>query len=41
MADARENHLFDFGIGPAAPGFAKVTPETVYTKARGYGLDLG
>jgi lysophospholipase L1-like esterase len=41
VAGARESYLFDFGSGPAAPGYPKVTPETVYTKVRGYGFDLG
>ena len=41
MAGAREHHLFNFGIGSAAPGYVKVAPETVYTKVSGYGFDLG
>ncbi len=29
---------FDFGLGPVAPDCAAVTPDTLYTPARGYGL---
>ena len=36
--DAPNSYRFDFGEGPAAPGYTKVTPETTFTKERGYGL---
>lgn len=29
---------FDFGGGPVAPGYTKVTPETLYDAERGYGF---
>jgi lysophospholipase L1-like esterase len=29
---------FDFGPGPAAPGWTSVSPDTLYTATRGYGL---
>ncbi len=32
---------FAFGTGPAAPGSLLITPDTAYTKERGYGLDFG
>jgi beta-galactosidase len=32
---------FDFGPGPAAPGFTRVTAADSYTGERGYGFDLG
>ncbi len=41
MGSERGIHLFDFSGGPATQGYIKVTPETDYTKERGYGFDLG
>jgi lysophospholipase L1-like esterase len=32
---------FDFGPGPAAPGYVQVLPTTVYTDATGYGFEPG
>ncbi len=32
---------FDFGPGPAVPGYVQVLPATTYTAARGYGFDFG
>ena len=32
---------FDFGSGKAKKGYTKVTPETPYSTATGYGFDLG
>jgi lysophospholipase L1-like esterase len=32
---------FDFGTGPAAAGYTKVTPTTVYSAAQGYGFEPG
>src|SRR5579863_10367858 len=32
---------FSFGPGKAPPGYTRVSPETAYTKERGYGFDLG
>lgn len=32
---------FDFGSGPAAPGFTKVTPDLIYSKERGFGFEPG
>ena len=32
---------FDFGAGPAAPGYVAVGPDTVYSRDRGYGLEPG
>ena len=31
-------YRFDFGSGPAAPGYTKVLPTTAYSAARGYGF---
>jgi lysophospholipase L1-like esterase len=32
---------FDFGSGKVAPGYTQILPTTLYTKALGYGFDLG
>ncbi|WP_346236659.1 rhamnogalacturonan acetylesterase [Niabella insulamsoli] len=40
VADA-QTFRFDFGKGAVPGGYLKVTPETIYTEARGYGIDLG
>jgi lysophospholipase L1-like esterase len=32
---------FDFGPGPAVPGYVQVLPSTTYSDARGYGFDFG
>jgi lysophospholipase L1-like esterase len=41
-AQTSATHLrFDFGPGHVAPGWTQVLPETVYSKERGYGFDLG
>jgi lysophospholipase L1-like esterase len=32
---------FDFGSGEAAPGYVRITPETVYSKERGFGFEPG
>ncbi len=40
-APPKVEHRFDFGTGPAAPGFVKVTPSSVYTKEAGFGLEPG
>ena len=36
-----EGWKFDLGPGPAAPGFVKVPPETLYSKALGHGFEPG
>lgn len=40
-ADAVKGFKFDFGTDRAAPGAIAVTPATVFTPERGYGIDLG
>ncbi len=35
----KTSYKFDFGAGDAAPGFIKVTPDMVYTDARGFGFE--
>jgi lysophospholipase L1-like esterase len=37
----RTEFRFDFGKGPAAPGYVKVTPSDGYTTERGYGFEPG
>ncbi len=32
---------FDFGTGPAAPDYTQVTPETLFSKERGFGFEPG
>ena len=32
---------FDFGFGAAAPGYTSVTPDTLFTRAGGYGFEPG
>lgn len=32
---------FDFGSGEVAPGYVRITPETTYSKKRGYGFEPG
>ena len=32
---------FDFGSGQVAPGYTKASPETVYSKERGFGFEAG
>jgi lysophospholipase L1-like esterase len=39
--NAEQNFKFDFGQGKVEPGYLKVSPETLYTPQRGYGIDLG
>ena len=40
-ADSMPAWRFDFGSGPAAPGYTKVLPDMVYTKERGFGFEPG
>jgi lysophospholipase L1-like esterase len=40
-ADLMPALRFDFGSGPAAPGYTKVLPDMVYTADRGFGFEPG
>jgi lysophospholipase L1-like esterase len=40
-APAKPLFKFDFGNGPAAPGYTKITETTVYSEELGYGLEPG
>jgi lysophospholipase L1-like esterase len=40
-AEPAHTWRFDFGAGPAAPGWTQVAPGVAFTPERGYGFDLG
>lgn len=40
IASEPANFAFDFGSGQPVPGCIQVTPDMVYSKARGFGFDL-
>lgn len=41
VASAQSGQRFDFGPGPAAPGYMQVLSEMLYSSARGYGFEPG